>query len=63
MSNEDVKSIVFDTSVFFIPRGLPQIFSSLTKPTIKKCELKAVSREDFDGLEQLEEIILDDNEL
>lgn len=63
-SNNDVTAInICNTTVHFFPRGLYKIFRNLKALWICKCGLKEISREDLMGLEGLEQLIVNINEL
>lgn len=57
------KLVFEDLQIEYFPRNLHKIFPRLTQIHIKKCGMKAISRRDFVGLENLERIDLDCNEL
>lgn len=62
--NKDVEAIYFkDSVVEFFPRGLHKIFTRLTDFNIFGCGLKEITREDLNGLENLEALHLNRNEL
>lgn len=52
-----------DTKVHFIPRNLTKIFPNLVFLQINNCELKEVSAEDFVGLEELEDLGIQNNNI
>lgn len=63
-NNNDVKALRFYcVKVHYMPRHLSKIFPNLIYLRITKCELKEITAEDMIGLENVEEIYLDDNEI
>lgn len=58
-----VKLVFEDLQIEYFPRNLHKTFPHLTQLHIRKCGMKAISRRDFVGLENLERIDLDGNEL
>ena len=63
-NNDCVDTILFDgKSVEYFPRGLEKIFPSLKTVAIRKCGLKSLSREDLNGLENIECLDLSYNAL
>lgn len=62
--NLDVEAIKFeDTIVEYFPKGLNDIFPNVTALSIDNCGLKAISREDLEGLEDLTTFYLTSNKL
>lgn len=60
----DVEAIIFtDTVVEVFPRNLHVIFPRLVAVNIDKCGLKEITQEDLAGLENLETIFLQNNQL
>jgi Leucine-rich repeat (LRR) protein len=51
------------TSVEYFPRGLGSFFPNIRTISISDCGMKAIGREDLKGLENLEELLLDGNNL
>lgn len=63
-SDKDVVEVWFDGTVTdFFPLGLHRIFPSLILVSINKCGLKEITQNDLYGLENLEELRLNFNEL
>lgn len=63
-TDKDVLEVWFDgTVVEFFPLGLHRIFPSLTLVSLNKCGLKEITRNDLHGLENLEELLLNYNDL
>lgn len=60
---EHVKVLFAESIVKYFPRGLDEIFTSLTEIVISYCDLKKITREDLSGLENLEELNLSSNKL
>jgi hypothetical protein len=63
-SNEDVEAIFFlNTQVKYFPRGLNLVFPRLKHLEIINCGLLELSRDDLAGLEDIEKLYLDCNQL
>jgi hypothetical protein len=63
-SNQDVESVnFFRTTVEYFPRGLVNYFPNLKALDIENCGLKMICREDLEGLENLEILVLRNNKL
>lgn len=62
--NKDVESLSFaDSTVYVLPNGLSKCFSHLRECTVLKCGLKQISAKNLQGLEYLESLWLDNNDL
>lgn len=62
--DEEVEAIVFrDTTVHYFPQGLNRIFPALKVVSIDNCGLKSMNYSDLHGLEKLEVLKLESNEL
>lgn len=67
-SDQDINEISFDNiyhklTVKYFPKGMKQIFSNLTSVKIHDCELKEITKNDFEDLQQLEKLSLKNNKL
>jgi Leucine-rich repeat (LRR) protein len=63
-TNEDVAAIWFhDKEMKSIPRGMTKIFPNLRLLRITRCGLISIARKDLQGLEDLEILEVDDNQL
>jgi Leucine rich repeat len=63
-TNFDVEMVWFgDTTVEHFPRGMWRIFPNLKVVMIFNCGLRALRREDFEGLQDLEKVSFDNNNL
>lgn len=63
-SHKNVEILWFcNTVVEYFPRGLHKIFPRLKVLKISDCDLKEITRKDLKGLEDLEDLCLDTNEL
>lgn len=63
-NNDDVELVkFFNTRVDFIPRGLQEIFKNMNQLWITNCRFKEISQKDLIGLENLQTLCLDNNEL
>jgi hypothetical protein len=52
--NQDVKSVVFLTSINFIPKGQSEFFPNMTKLEIDSCGLKSIGRNDLKDFTETE---------
>lgn len=60
-TNADVKIIIFQTTVNFIPKNLGRFFPNAVALHVQGWELKSIRREDLIGLKNLERLIVDGN--
>lgn len=61
--NDALQALSISGTVNYVPRGLNLIFPNLARLSIYVGELKEISREDFIGLEKLEEVNFCSNDL
>lgn len=63
-TKDDIEFVcINDSTIKFFPQGLNNFFPHLRGVSISKCGLKSISREDLVGLEEIEELFLNDNKL
>lgn len=61
---KEVQGLTFQVNcVYYVPHGISKHFPHLTDLMIYKCGLKAITRKDLEGLDQLIELDCSENEL